>query len=88
MVVSIIGGIMSVLGILGFVVAYGYWNGRGWAWTLGIVITVIGLILSLLIIPQRLSYMIISLVINGLIIYYLTSLDVKVWFGKNQQPKD
>ena len=87
-VVSIIGGIMSVFGILGFVVAYGYWNGRGWAWTLGIVVTVIGLILSLLIIPQRLSYMIISLIINGLIIYYLTSLDVKGWFGKNQRPKD
>ena len=79
-VVRIIGGIMSVFGVLGFVIAFGYWNGRGWAWTLGMVITAMGLILSLLTIPQS----IISLIMNGLIIYYLTRPYVKRWFGKNQ----
>ena len=79
-VLGVIGGIMLVIGILGFAVAYGYWNGRGWAWTLGMVITVIGLILSLLTIRQS----IISLIINGLIIYYLTRPYVERWFGRNQ----
>ena len=80
MVVRTIAGIMSVFGILGFVVAYGCWNGRGWAWTLGMMIAVIGLILSLSAIPLS----VISLVMNGLVIYYLTRPDVKRWFGKDQ----
>ena len=77
-ILGIIGGIMTILGILGFVVAYGYWNGRGWAWTLGMIITALGLIMGLLSLPES----IIGLLIDGLIIYYLTRPHVKKWFGK------
>jgi multisubunit Na+/H+ antiporter MnhG subunit len=81
-VIGIIGGIMLVIGILGFAVAYGYWNGRGWAWTLGMVITVISLILDLLSLPEGA----LGLIINALIIYYLTRPYVKRWFGKKPVP--
>ena len=82
MVIRIIGGIMSVLGILGFLVAFGYWNGRGWAWTAGMIVTVIGLILGLLSLPEG----VLGLIINTLIIYYLTRPYVKRWFGKEPVP--
>ncbi len=99
-VVTIVGSIILVVGVLGFAVAYGYWNGRGWAWTLGMMIAVPSLTFSLLTILSNivmLSYYnvftswgsllliiqsIASLIINGLIIYYLTRPYVKRWFGK------
>jgi hypothetical protein len=81
-VLGVIGGIMLVIGILGFAVAYGYWNGRGWAWTLGMVITVISLILGLSSLPEGA----LGLIINALIIYYLTRPYVKRWFGKKPVP--
>jgi hypothetical protein len=77
-VLGIIGGVMLIIGILSFAVAYGYWNGFGWSWTIGMVITAIGLIIGLLSLPGS----IIGLVINGIIIYYLTRPRVKRWFGK------
>ena len=67
-IVGIVGGIMITIGILGFAVAYGYWNGLGWAWTLGMIVTVISLILGLLSLPEG----VLGLIINTLIIYYLT----------------
>ena len=81
-VLGIIGGIMLIIGILGFAVAYGYWNGSGWAWTLGMVITVISLILDILSLPEG----VLGLIINALIIYYLTRPYVKRWFGKKPVP--
>ena len=81
-VLGIIGGIMVIIGILSFVVAYGYWNGRGWAWTLGIVITGISLVLGLVSLPEGG----LGLIINAIIIYYLTRPYVKRWFGKKPVP--
>lgn len=81
-VLGVIGTIMLIIGILSFVVAYGYWNGRGWAWTLGMVITVISLILDLLSLPEGA----LGLIISALILYYLTRPHVKAWFGKKPVP--
>lgn len=77
-VAAIIGIIMIVIGIISFAVAYGYWNGSGWAWTLGLVVAVIGLIMGLISLPSG----IIGIIIDALIIYYLTRPHVKTYFGK------
>jgi hypothetical protein len=77
-ILGIIGLVMLVIGIAGFAVAYGYWNGLGWSWTLGLVITVIGLIIGLASLPNG----ILGIIIDGLILYYLTRPHVKKWFGK------
>ena len=76
-----IGGIVLVLLILAalnFLIAYGFWNGRGWAWTLGIIFACLGLIMGLLSLPSG----IIQILINALILYYLTRPNVKRYFGK------
>ena len=75
---AIIGMIMIVIGILSFAVAYGYWNGLGWAWTLGLVVAVIGLVMGLTSLPSG----IVGIIIDALIIYYLTRPHVKTYFGK------
>lgn len=77
-VIGIIGVVMLVIGVLSFAVAYGYWNGLGWSWTLGIAITVIGILMSIPSLPQG----IIGLAIEALILYYLTRPYVKTWFKK------
>ena len=75
---AIIGIIMIAIGILSFAVAYGYWNGLGWAWTLGLVVAVIGLVMGLTSLPSG----IVGIIIDALVIYYLTRPHVKTYFGK------
>jgi hypothetical protein len=73
-------GLLSIfIGIISFVVAYGFWNGRGWAWTIGIVVNVISLISDL---ASLTSGGFFGLICTGLILYYLTRPHVKRYFGK------
>ncbi|GBC71745.1 hypothetical protein HRbin02_01533 [Candidatus Calditenuaceae archaeon HR02] len=75
------GGLLLILALIGFVIAYGFWTGKGWAWILGIIFSIIGIIIGLVsIIGNPTS--IIGIIINGLILYYLTRPHVKAWFGK------
>ncbi len=78
LIIAVVGGIMVIIGIVSFAVAYGYMNGRGWAWTLGLVIAVLGLIMGILSLPNG----VIGILIDALIIYYLTRPHVKRFFGK------
>jgi len=78
LVLGVVGGIMTVIGLVSFAVAYGYLNGLGWAWGLGLVVAVIGIVLGLPSLPGS----IISILLEVLIIYYLTRPHVKRFFGK------
>jgi len=78
-VVGVVGGIMLIIGIASFAVAYGYLNGRGWAWTLGLVIAALGLLMGILSLPEG----VVGLLVDALIIYYLTRPHVKRFFGKS-----
>lgn len=73
---AVLGIIMILIGLIGFAVTYGYWNGFSWAWTLGLVITILALFISLV------STNWVGIIIEGLIIYYLTRPHVKRFFGK------
>jgi hypothetical protein len=73
-----IGLVLIFIGIISFVVAYGFWNGRGWGWTIGIVVNVIGAITDLASLPSS----ILGLFLSGIILYYLTRPHVKRYFGK------
>src|SRR5215472_18178756 len=41
------GYIMTVLGVLGFIVAWGLWTEKRWAWSSALVLTVLGILISL-----------------------------------------
>jgi len=75
---SVIGIVVITIGLISFIIAYGLWNGRGWAWTLCLIFSIIGIIIGILSLPTG----IISLIINILILYYLTRPHVKAFFGK------
>lgn len=76
--VMIFMGIFIILAVLYFAVAYGLWTGKGWAWTLSIILFVLDIILGLAMLPGG----IVTIIIAVLIIWYLTRPHVKEFFGK------
>ena len=81
-----IAGLMSVVfvifGIIGFVLAYGLFSGKGWAWLWSLVFAVIGVILALFEAMSSLASGVLPIIIYLVIIYYITRHHVKIFFGK------
>jgi len=69
-----------VVGIFSFILAYGLWNARTWAWTWTLISSILGLVISIIGIAVGVG--IIGVVIYAIIIYYLTRARVKAFFGK------
>jgi len=80
------GGIILALGIISFVVAYGLWKGKGWAWTLTVVLSIISIALNAISIASANFGGIISIIISAVILYYLYRPHVKAYFGKGPSP--
>jgi len=77
-----IGGILIAIGILSFVVAYGLLKGRRWAWILTVILSIISIVLAAITIAAGSIPSIISIIISGIILYYLYRPHVKAYFGK------
>lgn len=78
---AVVGAALILLAIVGFVLAYGFWTGKGWAWILGIVFSIIGILIGVVSVIGNPGG-VITIIINALILYYLTRPHVKAWFGK------
>ena len=72
-----IAAVAAIFGVLYLIAAYGLWVGAGWAWWLTIILSIIGIIGGIISLPGG----IISIIIDGLIIYYFTRPHVKEFFG-------
>lgn len=86
------------LGIFSFIMAYGLWTGKGWAWTLSLIGAIIGIILG---VPSLVAYFveraglvgilanIVPIALYVLILAYLNSGNVRALFvrtgGYHQQ---
>ena len=77
-----IGFILLALGIAYLVMAYGLWKGKGWAWTITLILSVIGIIIAIVSIAAGNVAAIINVIIHGIVIYYLYRPNVKAFFGK------
>ncbi len=73
-----------VFGIIALVVGIGFFSGRGWAWTLAIVFGIIDIVITIVEIVIGFSSPtgIFGVIIQIIIIYYLTRPHVKAYFGK------
>jgi hypothetical protein len=78
----VLGAVLLILGILYLAVGIGFFGGKGWAWTLGIIVSVVGIILDIVQIGFGGYSSIVGLIIGLLIIYYLMRPHVKAFFGK------
>jgi len=81
-----IGGVIIALGIISFIVAYGLMKGLGWAWTLTVVLSIISIVLNAISIATGNFGGIVSIIISGIILYYLYRPHVKAYFGKATKP--
>jgi hypothetical protein len=82
--VAILGIVSIVVGIGDLAFAYGAWGLKPWAWMLGIVLEVVGIVVNLLEFRSATATStIISVVIAGAIIYYLYQPHVRRAFGQN-----
>ena len=66
-----------------FVLAYGGWNGKGWAWTVSLAFTVLEIVFFIFSLFLRPSFgEIAALIIDLLLLYYLMQPKVQSYFGK------
>jgi hypothetical protein len=87
-----LGGMLAVYSIvaLGFAVVYllfgfGAWTLKPWAWMLGMVLSGLNIVFQLVAVISgwsTLGGVIISIIVSGVIIYYLLTPDVKKAFGR------
>jgi uncharacterized membrane protein (DUF2068 family) len=77
-----IGAALIALGIAYFVMAYGLWKGKGWAWTITLILSFIGIALGIASIAVGNIGAIFHLIINIIVVYYLYRPYVKAFFGK------
>ena len=80
--VTVFGVVLVLLGIVALVDGWGLWSGKGWAWTLAVVLSILSIIFSLLGLLSGAGPNIVNLIIDVLILWYLWRPHVKAFFGK------
>jgi hypothetical protein len=67
-----------VVGVIGLVVAWGLWIGKGWAWIIALIVFIIGLVTDLFTLPTG----IVGVVIDAIVLYLLSRTDTRKFCGK------
>jgi hypothetical protein len=81
------GAVLVAIAIVSFIVAYGLLKGKGWAWTVSIILSIISIVWNVITLVTAANYGgIISIIISGIILYYLFRPHVKAYFGKGVNP--
>ncbi len=70
------------LAIAWFVLAWGLFTGKGWAWIITVIVAIISIIFSIISIVIGSYGGIASLIIAAIILYYLNRSEVKSYFGR------
>jgi lysylphosphatidylglycerol synthetase-like protein (DUF2156 family) len=78
----ILAGILFIIGLAYFAVAYGLWAGSSWAWIVTLILCGIAIIVGIGSIVIGHVGSLFLIIINGIIIYYLYQPKVKEYFGK------
>jgi len=73
-------GVLVIMGIIAFLVGWGFWRGRGWAWTLGVMLYVICIVLGLLPMLRGDVSGVVGIIVVGMILYYLFKPNIRAWF--------
>lgn len=83
----LLGLLAFAMGIFSFVLAYGLWTGKGWAWILSIIGAIIGLVLGVLglfvggLTLESLADLV-PIILSVLILAYLNTNTVRAFFGR------
>ena len=86
MILALLGSLSFLVGLFWLAEGFGALRGKGWAWTVGIIIFVLSIINSIVQVALGSYPSIASLIINLGIIYYLFRPGVRAYFGKTLEP--
>lgn len=78
---AVLGAILIGLAIFSFVVAWGLLKGRRWARGATIALSIINIVLGAVSLAAGNVFAILSIIISGVIIYYMYRPSVKAFFG-------
>jgi hypothetical protein len=81
----ILGGIVVVFSLIWLAVGVGFLHGKSWAWTLGMIFSVLSIIGAASLVAVGGYSGIVGVLVWGMTIYYLTRNRVKSFFGKGPQ---
>jgi uncharacterized membrane protein YidH (DUF202 family) len=76
MIPRVLGTVLIIIGLVSLVLAWGLWTGKRWARMCALIFAILSIIMSLI------AFHIIGLVIDVIIVYYLTRPNVKQFFTK------
>jgi hypothetical protein len=81
----VFGGLTLILGFVGIALAVGFWTLRPWAWPLGVILELANIGVSVAQVAlgyASLFSVAISVVVAGIILYYLNQPHIKRAFGR------
>lgn len=81
-VVSLLGGVALIAGIIAFLVGWGMWKGKGWGRMLALILYGLGAISSLVFIVLGSLTSVVGLLIFAFLLWYMFRPHVKAFFGK------
>ena len=77
-----IGAILLAIGIAYLVVSYGLMKGRGWAWSVTIILSYINIVFSIIAIVSWNFFSAVQLIISIIIVFLLYRSGSKAFFNK------
>jgi hypothetical protein len=77
-----LGAILIIIGIIFIILGIGCFMAWPWVWTVGVILTIIGLILSIASLFSAGAAALIGIIIDAIILWYLFQPQVKAYFGK------
>lgn len=86
-VVYIVSSVAIALGLTWFGLAWGLFTGKGWAWLITVIFAIITVIVSFIGLLSGSITSIPTLIINGVILYYIYRPHIKSYFGRVSIPK-
>jgi uncharacterized membrane protein (DUF2068 family) len=81
------GGVLIAIGIAYLVVSYGLLKGKGWAWSITLIVSYIQIVTSIIAIVSGNFFSVGHLIISVAIIYFLYRPQAKAFFGKPPNAK-
>jgi lysylphosphatidylglycerol synthetase-like protein (DUF2156 family) len=81
---TVIGVVLIVVALLYAVLAWGLWEGKGWAWVASLILATIGIIFSLLSLFRGSLVGLLFLILDAIIAYYLFRPNVRAFFGERK----
>jgi len=85
-ILTVVGAVLIPLGVASLIVGYGLLKAKRWAWSIAIVLSAILFAINVISLiggnMSAITSAVVGMVINGIILYYLSRRNVRQYFGK------